>query len=94
MVVDAAFRDDQEPELWQERILNDGFRHQVYKRYLRAQQLADEIGGEVLYDGDWFVAARTSLDVGVGTQFLRRKPSDLSSRYCQWLDRVNAMDGG
>jgi demethylmenaquinone methyltransferase/2-methoxy-6-polyprenyl-1,4-benzoquinol methylase len=47
-----------EPEQWQERTLNDGSRHLVYKRYLGGRQLADELGGEVLFDGTWFVAAR------------------------------------
>lgn len=60
VVVDSALRDDVDPEQWQERVLNDGSRHQVYKRYLTPQQLADEIGGEVVQDGQWFVAARAS----------------------------------
>ena len=60
VVVDAALRDDLDPEQWQERVLNDGSRHRVYKRSLRAQQLADEIGGQVTQDGAWFVVARTS----------------------------------
>jgi ubiquinone/menaquinone biosynthesis C-methylase UbiE len=58
VVVDSAARPGVEPEQWQERVLNDGSRHRVYKRYLAADQLADEIGGEVLLDGPWFVAAR------------------------------------
>ena len=29
VVVDSALREDQEPEQWQERVLNDGSRHQV-----------------------------------------------------------------
>jgi len=41
-------------------VLNDGSRHQIYKRYLTGQQLADELDGEVLLDGTWFAAARTS----------------------------------
>jgi len=53
-------RPEVEPEQWQERVLNDGSRHQVYKRYLTGQQLADELDGEVLLDGTWFVAARRS----------------------------------
>jgi hypothetical protein len=47
------------PEQWQERILNDGSRHRVYKRYLGAEQLAAELGGDVLMAGTWFVAARS-----------------------------------
>lgn len=58
VVVDSAWRPGVEPEQWQERVLNDGSRHRVYKRYLTAGQLAGELGGEVLFDGTWFVAAR------------------------------------
>jgi SAM-dependent methyltransferase len=57
VVIDAALRPGIEPEQWQERVLNNGSRHQVYKRYLTGTQLAAEIGGEVLLDGAWFVAA-------------------------------------
>lgn len=57
IVVDSALREEASPEQWQERILNDGSRHRVYKRYLTGRQLAGEIGGEVLLDGEWFVAA-------------------------------------
>jgi demethylmenaquinone methyltransferase/2-methoxy-6-polyprenyl-1,4-benzoquinol methylase len=58
IVIDSALRAGAEPEQWQERTLNDGSRHLVYKRYLGGRQLADELGGEVLFDGTWFVAAR------------------------------------
>jgi len=57
VVVDAALRDGVEPETWQERVLNDGSRHSVYKRYFDASALAEEIGGgRVLHAGRWFVA--------------------------------------
>jgi ubiquinone/menaquinone biosynthesis C-methylase UbiE len=60
VVVDAALRDDVAPEEWQERVLNDGSRHRVYKRYFRASELAAEIGGAtVLHEGHWFVAVAT-----------------------------------
>jgi demethylmenaquinone methyltransferase/2-methoxy-6-polyprenyl-1,4-benzoquinol methylase len=59
VVVDSALREDVEPEEWQERILNDGSRHQVYKRFFTGAGLALELGGgEVLHDGRWFVAVR------------------------------------
>ena len=45
VVVDSAVRPDLPAELWQERVLNDGSRHRVFKRYLTAAQLAGEIGG-------------------------------------------------
>jgi demethylmenaquinone methyltransferase/2-methoxy-6-polyprenyl-1,4-benzoquinol methylase len=60
VVVDSALRPGIEAEQWQERVLNDGSRHRVYKRYLAAEQLAAEIGGRVEVSGPWFVAARWS----------------------------------
>ncbi|QGN32634.1 class I SAM-dependent methyltransferase [Microlunatus sp. Gsoil 973] len=61
IVIDAARRPGVDPEQQrQERILNDGSRHHVYKRYFSGDQLAQEIAGEVLFDGDWFVAAKAS----------------------------------
>jgi demethylmenaquinone methyltransferase/2-methoxy-6-polyprenyl-1,4-benzoquinol methylase len=45
---------------WQERKLNDGSRHRVYKRWFTGQALAAELGGgEVLHDGTWFVVVRS-----------------------------------
>lgn len=58
VVVDSALRDDVEPEEWQERVLKDGSRWTVYKRFFTAEGLAAELGGEVLFSGAWFVAAR------------------------------------
>jgi len=60
IVIDSALRPGVESDQWQERILNDGSRHQVYKRYLAGEQLAEEIGGEVLMNGRWFVVAQAS----------------------------------
>jgi demethylmenaquinone methyltransferase/2-methoxy-6-polyprenyl-1,4-benzoquinol methylase len=60
VVVDAALRDDTEPEEQQERILNDGSSWTVYKRYFTAAGLAEELGGgETVYDGRWFVVVRS-----------------------------------
>ena len=59
VVVDSALHDGVDLEEWQERVLNDGTRHRVYKRYFRGVALAAELGGgEVLHDGRWFVAVR------------------------------------
>lgn len=58
VVIDSALRPGVAAEQRQPREFNDGSRHRIYKRYLSASQLADEIGGEVLLDGMWFVAAR------------------------------------
>ena len=60
VVVDSALRDDVEAEERQERILNDGSRWEVYKRYFTAEGLAVELGGgETLFAGHWFVAVRS-----------------------------------
>lgn len=57
VVVDSAARAGAEHG-WHERTLNDGSQHRVFKRYLTAEQLAAELVGEPMMDGDWFVAAR------------------------------------
>ncbi len=61
VVVDSARGPKVPAETWQDRVLNDGSRHRVFKRYLSAAQLAAEIGGPVVFDGSWFVAARAPL---------------------------------
>jgi demethylmenaquinone methyltransferase/2-methoxy-6-polyprenyl-1,4-benzoquinol methylase len=63
VVVDSAVRPDHEHEEWQTRVLNDGSRHQVYKRYFDASELAAELGGgTVLHAGDWFVMVAGSTE--------------------------------
>ena len=59
VVLDAALRADVEPVQIQERVLNDGSVHRVYKRFFQPEQLAAEIGGEILFAGRWFLLART-----------------------------------
>jgi SAM-dependent methyltransferase len=57
VIVDSARRE--RDEAWDERTLNDGSRHQVYKRWFTATDLAAELGGgETLHAGPWFVAVR------------------------------------
>jgi demethylmenaquinone methyltransferase/2-methoxy-6-polyprenyl-1,4-benzoquinol methylase len=54
LVVDSAGVDREE---WQERELNDGTRHRVYKRWFTPERLVEELGGgEVLHAGRWLVA--------------------------------------
>ena len=58
-MVDSALRDGVQPEEWQERILNDGSGHRVFKRYFDPAALAEELGGgQVLHAGTWFVVVR------------------------------------
>jgi ubiquinone/menaquinone biosynthesis C-methylase UbiE len=57
LIVDAAVQADIPPELQQERVLNDGSRHVVYKRYFTPDGLIAELGsGCALHSGRWFVA--------------------------------------
>jgi demethylmenaquinone methyltransferase/2-methoxy-6-polyprenyl-1,4-benzoquinol methylase len=59
VVVDSALREDVEPVQWQERMLRDGSRWTVYKRYFTPEGLLAELGGgETLFAGAWFVAVR------------------------------------
>jgi SAM-dependent methyltransferase len=60
VVVDSAVRPDRERVGMQERILDDGSRWEVFKRYFEPDELAGELGGgEVLLAGRWFVAVRS-----------------------------------
>ena len=52
MVVHSARRKDVPPKEHQQRVLNDGSRHTVYKRFLTPEELLAELGGgSVLYEG-------------------------------------------
>jgi ubiquinone/menaquinone biosynthesis C-methylase UbiE len=42
-------------EGWQERTLSDGSRHRIFRRYFRGDDLAEELGGRVLFAGKTFV---------------------------------------
>jgi ubiquinone/menaquinone biosynthesis C-methylase UbiE len=62
VVVDSALHDGVEPEEWQERVLSDGSRWDVFKRYFTGEELAAELGGgEVYFAGNWFVAVRSAV---------------------------------
>ena len=61
VVVDASRAHSDVDEHMSARVLNDGSRWEVFKRYLRAGELADELGGgEVLHEGHWFVVVRAA----------------------------------
>jgi hypothetical protein len=62
VVIDSALREDVEPEERQQRVLSDGSRHEVYKRYFDSDSLARELGnGRTLLAGTWFVAVSARL---------------------------------
>ncbi len=59
VIVDSAIQPDVAVEEWQERILNDGTRWEVFKRYFAPEALAAELGGgSTVFAGRWFVAVR------------------------------------
>jgi ubiquinone/menaquinone biosynthesis C-methylase UbiE len=59
VVVDSALHEGVDPVEMQERVLKDGSRWRVYKRYFTAEALAEELGGgRVVHAGRWFVAVR------------------------------------
>jgi demethylmenaquinone methyltransferase/2-methoxy-6-polyprenyl-1,4-benzoquinol methylase len=62
VVVDSSRAASGMDEEMSERILNDGSRWEVYKRWFTGAGLAQELGsGEVLLDGRFFVVVRTRL---------------------------------
>jgi ubiquinone/menaquinone biosynthesis C-methylase UbiE len=59
VVVDAARNERTPEEAMDERILSDGSRWEVYKRWFTGADLAAELGGgDVLHDGRYFVVVR------------------------------------
>jgi demethylmenaquinone methyltransferase/2-methoxy-6-polyprenyl-1,4-benzoquinol methylase len=63
VVVDSALRRGVPEEEWQERVLDDGSRHRVFKRFLSSRRLREELGdGDVLHEGEWFVVYRCAGD--------------------------------
>jgi len=59
VVVDSAIQQPGVEAEGQERILNDGTRWKVYKRYFAPDALAAELGGgSTIFAGRWFVAVR------------------------------------
>jgi demethylmenaquinone methyltransferase/2-methoxy-6-polyprenyl-1,4-benzoquinol methylase len=60
VVLDAALRDEVEPEESQVRVLSDGSQHVVYKRYFTSDGLLSELGGgQAIFEGRWFVLVRS-----------------------------------
>ena len=60
VIVDSALREGEPAEAWQERKLNDGTRHRVFKRWFTPEALAAELGrpAATVHFGRWFVAVR------------------------------------
>jgi SAM-dependent methyltransferase len=58
VVADAGARGEGARDEWQDRVLSDGSRHRVYKRFFTGASLAAEVGGTVVHDGYWFVVVQ------------------------------------
>ena len=59
VVVDSARTDETPPDGMDRRVLSDGTRWEVYKRWFRGDELAEELGGGVvLHEGRYFVIVR------------------------------------
>jgi demethylmenaquinone methyltransferase/2-methoxy-6-polyprenyl-1,4-benzoquinol methylase len=68
VVVDASNEHSGIDEEMSHRMLNDGSTWEVYKRYFTGAGLAKELGGgEVLFDGRFFVVVRAALNAGPGS---------------------------
>jgi SAM-dependent methyltransferase len=58
VVVGSIRGDGDDTERWEERRLQDGSRWSVYKRVFEGPDLAEELGGEIVFKGRWFVVVR------------------------------------
>ena len=52
-----GFSESGRSEGWEERVLLDGSRYTIYRRYFTAEELSEELNGRVLFAGRWFVMA-------------------------------------
>ena len=57
VIVGSRLQEGEQAERWDERILQDGTRWQVFKRVFVPEDLAAEIGGRVLHESRYFVMA-------------------------------------
>lgn len=60
IIIESAHRADTTATGNEIRQLRDGSTHVIYKRYFSGAELADEIGGSVAHENEWFVAAEVA----------------------------------
>jgi len=58
VVVGSVRGDCDASERWEDRRLEDGSQWNVYKRVFEGPDLADELRGEIVFKGRWFVVVR------------------------------------
>ncbi|MFL5954939.1 MAG: class I SAM-dependent methyltransferase [Gaiellaceae bacterium] len=61
VVIGSHAESGEEKSRWEERVLEDGSKWQVFKRVFEPEELASELGGAVLHAGRWFVVVRAAL---------------------------------
>ena len=60
VVVDSSVQHSPVDEEYQPRVLTDGSRWEVYKRFFTGAGLAEELGGgDTVFEGHWFVVVRS-----------------------------------
>jgi hypothetical protein len=57
VILDSGRPPGTEREGWQTRSLPDGTSYPIFRRHLEVETLADEIGGDPLFSGQYFVMA-------------------------------------
>jgi hypothetical protein len=60
VIVDSGRPAGVRAEEWQTRVLPDGTSYPIYRRHLDVETLLDEVGGEALFEGLFFVIVRTA----------------------------------
>jgi ubiquinone/menaquinone biosynthesis C-methylase UbiE len=55
VIVGSRIQPGEQGQRWDERVLNDGSRWQVFKRVFVPEELAAELGGRVLHENRYFV---------------------------------------
>lgn len=61
VILDAGCPVGVKPEEWRERMLPDGKHYRIYRRHFDPAVLAEEIEGEVLFAGRFYVMARAVM---------------------------------
>ena len=61
VVMASRWDGEQAKSRWEQREVSDGSTWPVYKRVFEPDELAAELGGEVLHAGRWFVVVRATL---------------------------------
>jgi ubiquinone/menaquinone biosynthesis C-methylase UbiE len=62
VLLDSGRPSGAHPEQWQRRLLPDGTEYPIFRRHLDIDTLIREVGGEALFDGQYFIMIRRILE--------------------------------